>query len=102
MSPFFNAFSAPRSALHHFGGAAILLRCKCGPNWNYALRRVYDLTALPILVLDRPLRPKGHRLRLSRESQIYTFPLNPPLEKGDLVEEQTLFDRWLQSMVVGD
>ena len=56
MSPFFNAFSAPHSALHHFGGAAILLRCKCGPNWNYALWRVYDLEDLPILRFDRPLR----------------------------------------------
>ena len=48
---------AKSSALHHFGGAVLLLRCKCGPNWNYALRRVYDLTALTILNLNRPLRP---------------------------------------------
>ena len=47
---------AKSSALHHFGGAVLLLRCKCGPNWNYALRRVYDLAALSILHLNRPLR----------------------------------------------
>ena len=64
-----------------------------------ACLRPYGLTYSP--PQQTPLPRCGTGYGFLKESQAFTFLLNPPLGKGDLVEEQALFDRWLQSVVVG-
>ena len=99
MSPFFNDFYAPHSTLHP---RVVQLSSSAASADQIGITPCGVSTTLRYYLLSTSTDPsalKGTALRLSHESQIFTFPLNPPLKKGDLVEEQTLFDRWLQSVV---
>ena len=73
MSPFFNDFSAPRSTLHHFGGYSYPPPLQVRTELELPIPRMWDC--------------KAHKkIPASAGIITSTFPLNPPLKKGNLVK----------------